>query len=183
MAKAKQTGQVQNYENEFLKLFKELAGSRSSWQVWEDLVTVMACSISNADDRSPDKFKIREEQYGHAIKNLGGMEIPAQIFCIVVNALEENPNQDFLGKLYMDLNLGNHWHGQFFTPYHISEFMAETIISEGCKAEIADKGYLSVCDPCIGSGALLIAAANAIKKRQELIIREMFYLQARILTR
>lgn len=164
MVKAKQTGQVQNYENEFLKLFKELAGSRSSWQVWEDLVTVMACSISNAADRSPDRFKVREEQYGHAIKNLGGMEIPVQIFCIVVNALEENPNQDFLGKLYMDLNLGNHWHGQFFTPYHISEFMAETIISEGCKAEIADKGYLSVCDPCIGSGALLIAAANAIKK-------------------
>ncbi len=86
-----------------------------------------------------------------------------QIFCIVVNALEENPDQDFLGKLYMDLNLGNHWYGQFFTPYHISEFMAETIISEDCQAEIEGKGYLSVCDPCVGAGALLIAA-NVIKK-------------------
>lgn len=115
MAKIKQTGQVQKYESEFLELFKELAYSRSSWQVWKDLVTVMACSISNAADRTPDKFKRREEQYDQAIKNLGGMEIPVQIFCTVVKALEENPNQDFLGRLYMALNLGSHWHGQFFT--------------------------------------------------------------------
>ena len=57
MAKIKQTGQVQKYESEFLELFKELAYSRSSWQVWKDLVTVMACSIGNAADRTPDKLK------------------------------------------------------------------------------------------------------------------------------
>ncbi len=164
MAKTKQNNQVQKYESEFLELFKKLTCSRSSWQVWEDLVTVMACSISNAADRSPDKFKRREEQYGQAIKNLGGMEIPVQIFCTIVKALEENPDQDFLGRLYMALNLGSHWHGQFFTPYHISEFMAETLINGDCQAEIEGKGYLSVCDPCVGAGALLIAAANVIKK-------------------
>lgn len=111
MAKTKQNNQVQKYESEFLELFKKLTCSRSSWQVWEDLVTVMACSISNAADRSPDKFKRREEQYGQAIKNLGGMEIPVQIFCTIVKALEENPDKDFLGRLYMALNLGSHWHG------------------------------------------------------------------------
>lgn len=162
MAKIKQAVQVQKYESEFLELFNELTSSRSAWQVWEDLMTVMACSISNAADRTPDKFKMREEQYERAITNLGGMEIPVQIFCTVIKALEENPNQDFLGKLYMALNLGNHWHGQFFTPYHVCELMAKININGEILQEIEKKGYVSVCDPCVGAGSMLIAAANVM---------------------
>lgn len=164
MAKIKHVGMIGQQGKEFLKLFDKLTYSRSAWQVWEDLMTVMACSISNAVDRTPDKFKRREEQYEIAIKNLGGAEVPAQIFNIVVMALEENPNQDFLGQLYMSLNLSNHWRGQFFTPYHVSELMAKITIGEECQKEIEKKGYVSVCDSCVGAGAMLIAAATAFRE-------------------
>ncbi|MCR5329613.1 MAG: N-6 DNA methylase, partial [Lachnospiraceae bacterium] len=81
------------------------------------------------------------------------------------NTLEENPDQDFLGKLYMNLNLGSHWHGQFFTPYHVCELMAKMQIEEAdVKREIESKGYISICDPCVGGGAMLIAAASAFRK-------------------
>ena len=76
MAKVKHIGHLQDSEKKFLKLFDTLIYSRNTWQVWEDLMTVMACSISNAVDRTPNKFKKREEQYERAIKNLGGIEIP-----------------------------------------------------------------------------------------------------------
>ena len=79
-------------------------------------------------------------------------------------ALEKNPDQDFLGKLYMDLNLGSHWHGQFFTPYNVCRMMAEMNFGEGTQAEVERKGYISVCDPCVGAGAMLIAAANAMRR-------------------
>ncbi|MCD7824574.1 MAG: N-6 DNA methylase [Clostridiaceae bacterium] len=164
MAKVKHTVHLQDREKEFLKLFDTLTYSRSAWQVWEDLMTVMACSISNAVDRTPEKFKRREEQYESAIKRLGGVETPAQIFNIVVMALEENSDQDFLGKLYMSLNLGSHWHGQFFTPYNVCRMMAEMNFDDGMQAEVESKGYISICDPCVGAGAMLIAAANAIRK-------------------
>ena len=114
MAKAKHIGHLQDKEKEFLKLFDKLTYSRSAWQVWEDLMTVMACSISNAVDRTPERFERREKQYERAIKDLGGMDIPAEMFGIITMALEDNPNQDFLGRLYMNLNLGSHWRGQFF---------------------------------------------------------------------
>lgn len=164
MAKVKRIVQLQDSEKEFLKLFDKLTYSRSAWQVWEDIMTVMACSISNAVDRTPERFKRREEQYERSIKNLGGVEIPAQMLGIITMALEENPNQDFLGKLYMNLNLGSHWHGQFFTPYHVCELMAKMQIGDGCQAEIESKGFLSVCDPCVGAGAMLIAAATAFRE-------------------
>lgn len=164
MAKVKHIGTVNEQGKEFLKLFSQLTYSRSAWQVWEDLMTVMACSISNAVDRRKEPYERREREYARAIKALGGVDIPAQMLGKVVMALEENPNQDFLGQLYMNLNLGSHWHGQFFTPFHICELMAKINISEGCQAEIEEKGYVSVCDPCVGAGAMLIAAATAFRE-------------------
>lgn len=163
MAKIKHIGTVNEREKEFLKLFDQLTYSRSGWQVWEDLMTVMACSICNAVDRREGPFKRREKQYERSIKSLGGVDIPAQMLGIITLALEDNPNQDFLGKLYMNLNLGSHWHGQFFTPYHVCELMAKMQIGDGCRKEIESKGYLSVGDMCVGAGAMLIAAATAFR--------------------
>lgn len=126
-------------------------------------MTVMACSICNAVDRRKETFERREREYERAINNLGGTDIPAKMFAMITLALEENPNQDFLGKLYMNLNLGSHWHGQFFTPYHVCELMAKMQVGDGCKEELKKKGYLSVCDMCVGAGAMLIAAATAFR--------------------
>lgn len=164
MQKIKHIGQLHDEEKEFLKLFNTLTYSRSAWQVWEDLMTVMACSICNAIDRRKEPFERREKQYERAIKNLGGVEVPAQMLGIITMALERDPDQDFLGRLYMNLNLGNHWKGQFFTPYNICRLMAEMNFGDGIQTEIESKGYISVCDPCVGAGAMLIAAANAIKR-------------------
>ena len=166
MAKIKHMGALADREKEFLKSFNQLTYSRSGWQVWEDLMTVMACSIANAIDRSERHFQKREKEYERAIKDLGGVEVPALMFATVVNALEENPNQDFLGKLYMSLNLGSHWHGQFFTPYHVCELMARLDLGDNCKEEIERKGYISIADCCIGGGAMLIAAANYLREKQ-----------------
>ena len=48
-----------------------------------------------------------------------------------VKALEENPAQDFLGNLYMSLDFGSGWSGQFFTPWHVAEFMAQIGLANG----------------------------------------------------
>jgi len=64
----------------------------------------------------------------------------------------------------MSLELGNHWIGQFFTPYNICKCMAEMNIGDGTQEEISRKGYISVMDPACGAGATLIAAANTFKK-------------------
>ena len=151
-------------KKDFLKLFEKLTYTRNGWQVWEDLMTVMACSICNAADRRKEPFERREKHYEQAIKRLGGVDIPARMFEIITMALEEKPNQDFLGSLYMELNLGSHWKGQFFTPYNISEMMAKMQIGEECREEIKRKGFMSVCDPCVGAGAMLIAVAAAFRE-------------------
>lgn len=90
---------IQGDSKEFLKVFNQLCYSRSAWEVWADVITVMACSIANAVDRNTKRHESRENEYARCIKRLGGVEKPAELFAIVVEALERNPDQDFLGAL------------------------------------------------------------------------------------
>lgn len=118
---------IQGTKQEFLKIFHEMCYTRSAWQVWADLISATACSLANSTDpdKENERYREREKEYAQCIKRLGGVDKPAKCFAIMVEALEQNPEQDFLGELYMELNLGNHWKGQFFTPYHICDFMAQ----------------------------------------------------------
>lgn len=163
MVRVKHCSATGQWEKEFLKVFDRLAYTRSAWQVWADLMSVMACSISNAVDRSKEHFEKRGKEYGECIKRLGNEEVAAQIFHIVTMALENNPEQDFLGKMYMNLELGNHWKGQFFTPYNVCKMMSEMMCGD-IEEQIEEKGYVAVCDPACGAGATLIATANKMKK-------------------
>lgn len=144
-----QIEKIQGTEKEFIKVFQELCYSRSSWQVWADLMAAMACTLANSVDKTEPRHTAREKEYAECIKRLGGVEKPAKCFAIVVEALERNPDQDFLGKLYMSLELGNHWKGQFFTPYNVCECMASITINDNVQT-LEKQEWISVNDPVCG---------------------------------
>lgn len=154
-----------DYKKEFCALISQLAPQYSKWKIWTDFLDLSAISMANVIP-TPE-MKAREEKY-HSIINSyrkEEQEIFAQMLSLVVLALEDNPAQDFLGSLYHNLELHQEQKGQFFTPYHISEFMSELQSSEKDTNEIIQKnGYISVCDPACGAGAMLIAFANVAKK-------------------
>ena len=150
------------YEKEFFKLFESLCMTRSSWRVWSDFITVSAISLSNAFEMDSERKAAREQEYVECIKRLGEIDKAAELLGVVVKAFEENPAKDFLGGLFIKLGLNNHWRGQFFTPYHICEFMAQIALMDA-NEEIASKGYASICDCACGAGAMLIAAANVLR--------------------
>ena len=160
--KKKHSSVITGTEKEFLDIFRRLCYSRSSWQVWADLISAIACSLSNVTDRTPEHFETREKEYVGCIKRLGTVEAPAEILGIIVMALENEPEQDFLGKMYMNLNLGNHWKGQFFTPYTVCKMMSQMTLGNADR-QIEEQGYISICDPACGAGANLIATANTMK--------------------
>lgn len=149
-------------EKQFLNRFRSLCQTRSSWQVWADFITVAAISLANSVDRHSEDYDKREKEYEDCIERLGGIDVPAEMFGIIVMALEENPEQDFLGSMFMKLELRNHWKGQFFTPYSVCKMMAKINVSE-IASTIETKGWASVNDPACGAGATLIAMTNTMK--------------------
>ena len=164
MRSKKDTG-LEGTDKEFIDLFRSLCASRSSWEVWTDLVTAMACSLSNAIDKSPAHYEKREQEYAQCIRRIGSVEKAAEALAIVTLALDKDPDQDFLGKMYMNLELSNHWKGQFFTPYSVCRMMSEITMQGDVESEVRRKGYISVCDPACGAGATLIAAANDFRRK------------------
>ena len=146
---------------EFIKLFDGLCRTHARWQVWQDLILMTAAAISNAVD-SVHRDQ-RERQYMEAIKRYSSEEaqIFPELFALLVMALDANPFQDFLGDLFMQLELSSHWHGQFFTPFCVCKMMAE-MNREAMARGVAQKGWISVCDPACGAGATLIAAAQTM---------------------
>ena len=154
-----------NSEKEFLDIFRQMCYSRSSWQVWADLMTAIACTLANSVDKTLPRYTAREKEYAECIDRLGGVDKPAKCFAIIVEALERNPEQDFLGKLYMSLELGNHWKGQFFTPYNVCECMAGLTINDNLQT-LEKQEWISVNDPACGAGATLVAAANIFHRKK-----------------
>ena len=152
-------------DKKFIKALEKLSYRYSTWKVWTDFIELTAISISNARELRNDMRLARENQY----QNLFDMYTTEEqalfidMFACLMESYMGNPAQDFLGSLYMGLDFGNGWKGQFFTPWHVAEMMAKMNFSSDTEAELTEKGYVSVCDPTCGSGVMLLAFANAFK--------------------
>lgn len=153
-------------KKEFLRVFNQLTNRHRSWDVWRDFIVMYACALSNPVDK--EHYDEREALYLRTIKKYNKQEQPLfpELAAHTVMALEKNPEQDFLGSIYMSLNLGNQHNGQFFTPYHVCELMAEVTLDDVVQ-KIEQDGYISINDPCCGAGATLIAGVHAARKRLE----------------
>lgn len=148
----------------FLQTFNQLTRRYRAFDVWRDFIIIFACSLSNPVDKT--HYEEREKRYLKIIQKYNKQEQEKfpELAAYVVMALEENPEQDFLGSIFMELNLGNKSNSQFFTPYNVCEAMAK--ITEGDIVSIVkEKGYATFTDPCCGAGATLIAAVNEAKKQ------------------
>lgn len=152
-------------QKEIAKLFDSVAGKYPRYTVWQDFMFMAATSISNAVDLVHQEE--REKMYLQVAGKYTTAELKvfAQIFVEVVNGMERNPDQDFLGDMYMSLELGNSHVGQFFTPYSVCRAMA-AMVEPNVAGRIEREHFASVCDPACGAGALLVAFANECLKQK-----------------
>ncbi|MFI3115329.1 MAG: N-6 DNA methylase [Clostridia bacterium] len=164
--KKEKTNKEYDASKEFMKKFKQLTYNHNSLDVWRDFIIMFACSIANACDKT--YFDEREKMYLDIINKYKKEEqaIFPELCANVVMSLDDNLEQDFLGKIYMDLGLGNQNRGQFFTPYHLCQFMAGVTCMDSI-SKAKNQGVITIHDSCCGAGATLIAGVNEVKKELE----------------
>lgn len=163
--KPKTSPKKNDARKEFMDSFRKLTYRHRAWDIWRDFVIMFACSLSNPVDK--DHYDEREARYMRIIRKYNKQEqaIFPELAAQTVLALEENQEQDFLGSIFMELNLGNESGGQFFTPYHICELMAEIALSDDVVRQVNEQGYITIHDPCCGAGATLIAGVHAARRK------------------
>jgi hypothetical protein len=149
--------------NSIVKLFETCRYKHDLYTVFGDWCECSAISMSNAVDLA--NLEKREARYVEIARKYGSdtMATFSKIFGEVVMALEEKP-QDILGMTFHALELHNKARGQFFTPYPICQLMARIIAggAEDMQQAIAKRGFMLAQEPAVGSGAMIVALAEAI---------------------
>ncbi len=154
---------------EFTQAFQKLSYRHNAWGIWCDFVTMFACSLSLLfDDENQHACHERAESLEKTQSKYQEDEIKVfdQLCAITFQALNRNADQDFLGSLYMSLDFGNAWTGQFFTPWNVSYMMAQ--MNFGGDGDVLNgKRYISINDCACGAGCMLLAAASAYENESK----------------
>lgn len=85
-----------------------------------------------------------------------------ELFLLMVLSLDAEYH-DFLGAVYMDLELGNKRAAQYFTPMSLQKLMARLQLPETIK-RIKKEGFVKISDPASGSAGLVIAYAHCLRE-------------------
>lgn len=146
---------------------ERLGSKYSVHKVWQDWMEGLALAFANSIGTSfptlqNEDWEAREKRYLLLCRNYEPKEWN-EIACLtgaLVLVLEENPEQDILSQLYMSLEIGNEYIGQFHTPWPVCSMMSMLLLDR-LEETIEERGYFTVSDPCCGAGTMLVACAQA----------------------
>lgn len=89
------------------------------------------------------------------------------LFEILAEEIEREPYSDLLGPIHMELVSPGTQKGMgiFLTPESVGRMMAEMMLDkDSIKSLIAQKGFFSLEEPCLGVGCLVLSAAYVLNK-------------------
>ncbi|WP_293546387.1 N-6 DNA methylase [Pluralibacter sp.] len=157
------TGQngYDHYRRDFVRLFSDIARYHHRHEVFRDFVEMASIAVQNAFLRSPEL----EQEY----LTIAGRYQPddvkrmAHLLACLTGALECQPG-DFLGQIFMELEIGSAHMGQFFTPYHLSQLMAR-LTAGNPREQLKDKPFITLHEPAAGAGSMVIAFAEVMAEQ------------------
>lgn len=149
-----------DHEKAFISLFNQTARYHKRHRVFEDFVS---CSVIALENRLSFN-EARENKYLRIISGYEKEDVihMAQLLAHVVNGLQ-NGFCDFLGNVFMKLELGDKYRGQFFTPWDVARMMAQLQLGD-VKAIFDEKPFITLSEPACGAGCMVLAFADALNQ-------------------
>lgn len=149
---------IDTARKQFIRIFNQTARHLHRWDVFSDFVRLAASELDIVRVRTPDNIercgKICARYDADDIRNFH------ELFNLMVSALEAKFH-DFIGSIFMELELGSGGMGQFFTPYSVQSMMARMLIP-GIQEQITREGIATISDPACGSAGMIIAYAECL---------------------
>lgn len=149
-----------NARREFIRVFGLTARYLRRWDVFCDFITLVASELDIATVRTADN--IERSRKICARYEAADLENLHTLFGMLVCALQ-GKYQDFLGSVFMELDLGSDDMGQFFTPYSVQSLMAQMLIP-GTAETVSKEGWVSFSEPCCGAAGMVVAYAECMLK-------------------
>ena len=143
---------------------RKLSYGHHTYTIFRHFVELSAISLSNVAD--PINKPTREQQYRSIVAQYTPEEFQQfpPMLGMLVECMEQEPT-DVLGRLYHRLEIHNHQSGQFFTPYPVCQAMAKMLVHDA-KHLVEEQEFIRAMEPCVGSGAMVIALAQALREKE-----------------
>lgn len=144
-----------NHKAEFMSVFRSIARNKNRYEVWRDFVSMAGISYQNVILKDPDI----EQSYLDIAGRYSKEDINQfpKLLAHVTMALEQKP-QDFLGQVFMELEISSKEMGQFFTPYEICLLMSKLNIGSIHDLEYEESHpFITLSEPASGAGGMVIA--------------------------
>ena len=145
---------IPEIKNNFIKTIESLSRTRHKWQAWSDFVEMAALSLAQFGNFDEE----REASYMRIVGRYdpGEVQLFPKLLGMVTEALEVR-YCDFLGEAFMELELGNKFKGQVFTPFTLCSLIAKMTF----KKELFENGnVVTMNEPAVGGGAMVIAMCD-----------------------
>lgn len=150
-----------DHVKEMAKVFESYRYKHGVHRVFEDFLEIATITISNTVDLP--NWQRREERYMEIIKQYDRDEADtfAKLIAKLTNAMQYKID-DYLGRVFMELELYDSFKGQFFTPISVASLMAKLTAVDAAEL-IAKKGFIRVNEPAAGGGVTLLAFINELQ--------------------
>lgn len=147
---------IEEARRQFVSVFMDTARNLRRWEVFSDFITLAASELDMARIRTPENIeRSREICAKYSPSDISNLHT---LFCLMVCALEAKFH-DFLGAIFMELELGDDRNGQYFTPYHLQSLMAKLLMPD-VEQTIRQEGFVTVSDPASGAAGMIVAYAE-----------------------
>ena len=145
----------------FTRLFSETARYHNRYTVFADFCELAAISIQNAFLKSDEL----EQEYLKIVKRYEKDDAirMSHLLAEVVMGLEVAPC-DFLGSVYMELELGSKHLGAYYTPFEVALLSAKLTFNNG-EELLKERPFITLHEPCVGAAAYVIAFAQVMYER------------------
>ncbi|MEV7870117.1 SAM-dependent DNA methyltransferase [Streptomyces sp. NPDC088124] len=146
-----------------MKLLAANTGSKRMSEVFDNFVEMVVPALRNAVDiRGSDAWEAREGQYLQIAGGCSRTELYrfAHALALVTTEMEREPC-DVLGRLCMELELGNERLGQYSTRYDIARLMAEMQV-DSVVEQVQRDGFAGLYEPTCGAGAFIVALSQVM---------------------
>ncbi|WP_205954811.1 MULTISPECIES: N-6 DNA methylase [Pantoea] len=149
---------IETARKQFVSVFRHTARHLRRWDVFSDFITLAASELDLATIRAPESMercrKICGRYRPEDIQDLH------RLFSLMVSALEAKFH-DFLGAIFMELELGDGRQGQYFTPYSVQSLMARMLMP-GVQEAVKREGLFTLSEPTCGAGGMVVAVAECM---------------------
>lgn len=153
------------YTREFTRILEGFRYTHGLRELFADWLEIAAAAIHQEPYHlglipQDSAWQEIEAHYLNAIQRYQPKELDAfaQLLGITKLALGEAYG-DFLGSVYMGLEISQKRSGEFFTPFPVSVLMAGITLGD-VSEHLKEKGFITLAEPACGGGGMLIAVAR-----------------------